>query len=71
MKKMKKDNGKKERKHEKKKRRKKKRKDAEKATTSQRPSTPAKTHDATPTRKTQTFMSYCETFTNQELLAIV
>ena len=42
-----------------------------KATTPQRPSTPANTHEATRTRKTETFMSYCETFTNQELLVIV
>ena len=52
----------------------KKRKDAppkKKATSPQRPSTPAYTHEATPTRKTETFMSYCETFTNQELLVIV
>ena len=50
----------------------KKRKDAKKKTTTpQRPSTPAYTHEATRTRKTKTFMSYCETFTIQELLEIV
>ena len=52
--------------HPKKKERRKK-----KATTPQRPSTSAYTHQATPTRKTETFMSYSETFTNQELLVIV